>query len=100
LKKLELRIGWGPGKSELILSPCSDSEAILILLEACGGGLPHIFLGFSSCLGVPRHADNDPNFITSALDNIGIRYDRPLNMVEDVAEKYPFVALRLHASGI
>ena len=52
-------------------------------------------IGFSSCLGVPRHASSDPTFTTSALANIGLSNDRLLDLVEYVGEEDPFVALRL-----
>ncbi len=70
-------------------------------LEACGGGLPHVAPCFSSCLGVLRQAANDPNFITSAFDNIVTCHDRLLDLVDDFAEENSFVALRLlHVCGV
>jgi hypothetical protein len=54
-----------------------------------------VVIGFSSCLGVPRHASSDPTFTTSALANIGLSNDRLLDLVEYVGEEDPFVALRL-----
>ena len=56
-----LKIGWGPGKTELILSSDCDPGAFLALVETVGGGLPYVVAGFSSCLGVPRHAASTPS---------------------------------------
>ncbi len=50
---------------------------------------------FTSCPVVSRHAFNDFVFFNSALTNIGIRQDRLMDLVEDVADEDPFAALRL-----
>jgi hypothetical protein len=50
---------------------------------------------FNSCLGVLRHALNDSEIITGALTDLGVRHDRHLYFVEDVAEEDRFAALRL-----
>jgi hypothetical protein len=50
-KKVGLRSGWGPGKTELILPPKFDPETFLSHLEVSGGGLFHIVTSFTSCLG-------------------------------------------------
>ena len=55
----------------------------------------HIVLGFSACLGVSRHATNDPEFIAAYLDSLGIRHDRPLDLVEVMANEDPLDALWL-----
>jgi hypothetical protein len=65
------------------------------MLETSGGGLPNLVPGFSSCLGVPRYASNESAFVTLALAGIGVRYDRLLDLVKDVADEDPFAALRL-----
>jgi len=64
-------------------------------MDTTGGGLPHVVPRSSSCLGVPRHARNDPDLITATLVNIGVRHDRLLDLVEDVDDEDPFAALRL-----
>jgi len=51
--------------------------------------------GFKSCLGVPRHFENDPDFINAALQKMGAAHDRLLDLTEEVADKDSFVALRL-----
>jgi len=94
-KKVGLRIGWGPRKTELILPSGCEPDAFLSQLEAYGAGLPHVVPGFSCCLGVPHHASNDYVFITSALTNIDVHHDRLLDLVEDIVDEDPFVALRL-----
>jgi len=44
---------------------------------------------------VPRHANNDPQFITATLENLGVRHDKLMDRVESVANEDPFAALRL-----
>ncbi len=62
-KKVGLRIGWGPGKTELILPTDVHCKTFLSLLpEGCN---PSVVSGFSACLGVPRHPMNDPEFIST-----------------------------------
>jgi hypothetical protein len=61
-QRVGLSVGWEPGKTELILLHPCDPDTFLQQLEAYGEGLPHIVPGFSVCLGVPRHANNDPEF--------------------------------------
>jgi len=67
--KVGLRIGLGPGKMELILPPFMDPATYTNMLTVLGSIVPHIVLGFNSCLGVPRHADNNPQLITATLEN-------------------------------
>ena len=62
--KVGLRIGWGLGKTGLILPANSDPTTFLPHLDTGGGCLPHVVPGFLSCLKVLRHASNDPTFIT------------------------------------
>jgi len=87
-----LRIGWGPGKTELKPTSGCDPGIFMPHLEAIGGGLTHLVSSFTSCLGVPRHSEIDPVFNTSLLVSIGIRHDRLLDLVEDVADEDPFAA--------
>ena len=92
-KKTGLRIGWGTRKTELILPPDVDSQSFLSLLpQTC---LPSIVTGFSACLGVPRHPSNDPEFISNSLALLGVRHDRLLDLIEDIATEDPFAGLRL-----
>jgi hypothetical protein len=92
-KKTGLRIGWGTRKTELILPPDVDSQSFLSLLpQTC---LPSIVTGFSACLGVPRHPSNDPEFISNSLALLGVRHDRLLDLIEDLATEDPFAGLRL-----
>ena len=51
--------------------------------------------GFKSCLGVPRHFDNDPGFLQDALRKMGASHDKLLDLTEEVADEDPFAALRL-----
>ena len=92
-KKVGLRIGWGPGKTELTLPPTVAPETFLYLLpEGC---YPSVVLGFSACLGVPRHPLNDPDFISTSLGHLGERHDRLLDLIEEIASEDPFAGLRL-----
>ena len=93
--KVGIRIGWGPGKTELILPLDSDPITFLALQDTVRGGLSHVVLGFSSCLGVPRHVLYDPEFITAFMVNIGVCHGRLLDLVEDMADEDYFAALRL-----
>jgi hypothetical protein len=92
-KKMRLWIG----KTELILLFDYNPDTFLSHKEAFSGGMPHVVIGFTSCLGVPRHASNDPDIVTSSLVNIGVRHDRLLDLVEEVAGEDPFVGC--NASG-
>ncbi len=92
-KKVGLRIGWGPGKTELILPTDVHCETFLSLLpEGCN---PSVVSGFSACLGVPRHPLNDPEFISTSLARLGERHDRLLDLIEEIATEDPFASLRL-----
>ena len=62
---------------------------------------PQVVEGFKSCMGVPRHFDNDPDFINEALHKMGATHDRLLDLMEEVADEDPFAALRrLQTCGI
>jgi len=92
-KKVGLRIGWGPGKTELIFPTNVDRENFLSLLpDACN---PSVVTGFSACLGVPRHPLNDSEFILASLARLGERHDRLLDLIEEIATEDPFASLRL-----
>ena len=94
-RKMGLRIGWDLGKMELILPSRCDSEAFLKRLDGYTEGLPHIVPGFSACLGVPRHAANDPEFNACFLESLGVRHARLMDLVDSVAAEDLFVDLRL-----
>ena len=51
---------------------------------------------FRACLGVTRHASNDPESSVAALEDLGTRHDRLLDLVEEVAEEDQFAALGLY----
>ncbi len=65
------------------------------MLSTSGCIIPHIVPGSSACLGVPRHADNESQFIAAVLENLGHRHDILLDLVVLVADEDPFAALRL-----
>jgi hypothetical protein len=84
--KVGLRIGYGPGKTELILpKDCSredfpyPGDDPLILA-------PQVVQGFQSCLVVPRHPTNDPEFINKSLQKMGEAHDRLLDLTEEVSD--------------
>ena len=93
--KVGLRIGYGPGKTKLILPRGCSREAFPLTLDDPQVPAPHVVAGFKSCLGVPRHFENDPAFIHEALQNIGHTHDRLLDLTEEIADEDPFAALRL-----
>jgi len=94
-EKLSLRLGYGPGKTELILPhgcpkssfpfPLNDPQVAAHQVVAC----------FKACLGVPRHFTSDPAFTHSALHALGVAHDRLLDLREEIADEDPFTALRL-----
>ena len=90
-----LSIGWGPKKAELVLPTDCDPEKLPIPRNPRGEPLPDIVHGFKACLGIPRHPANDVEFILAALQQIADHQDNLLELVGDVSEEYPFVALRL-----
>jgi hypothetical protein len=99
--RAKVRIGLGPGKTELILPPRCDPQAVLHQLDAYREEFPHIVPGFGACLGVPRHANNDPELIVAFVERLGVRNNRLLDLVEAVANDDPFDALRLlHICGV
>jgi hypothetical protein len=93
-RKIGLRIGWGPSKTELLPSHC-DPEACLHRLDENTKGLSRIITDFIVCLGVPRHVASDPEFIASSLQSLGVRQNRLLDLVEPVAYEDLFAAFRL-----
>ena len=66
-KKVGLRIGWEPVKSELALPPNIDPETLLLPRGNYGRILPHLVHGLEACLGIPRHRQMYADFITKAI---------------------------------
>ena len=93
--KVGLRLGYGPGKTELILPKGCSVEDFPYPLEDPAVPAPHVVEGFRTCLGVPRHSDNDPEFLRNALHAMGENHDRLLDLTEEIADEDPFAALRL-----
>jgi len=54
---------------------------------------PHVVACFKSCLGVPRHFDNDPVFLHEALHAMGSTHDRLVDLTKEIANEDPFAAL-------
>ena len=63
-KKVGLRIGWGPAKSELALPPCVDPETLVLPRDEEGKILPHLVQGPAAFLGIPRHRRLCVDFIS------------------------------------
>jgi len=78
--KFDLRIGLGPGKTELILLEGYDESALPCPLDDPGVAAPHVVPGFSACLGVPRHFSNDQEFISRALQDLGVKHNRSVDL--------------------
>ena len=74
----------------------ADCNPVVFLAQQ-GEGLFHIVAGFNACLGVPRKVVNDPEFISSTLEGMGVRHDRLLDLIVDVSDEGHFAALRLLA---
>jgi hypothetical protein len=93
--KVGLRLGYGPGKTELILPKGSNAADFPYPLEDSDVPAPQVVACFKSYLGVPRHFDNDPEFLRNALQDMGASHDRLLDLTEEIADEDPFAALRL-----
>ncbi len=87
-----LKLGYGPGKTKIILPQGYDREEFPYPLDDPSVQAPQVVTGFKSCLGVPPHHTNDQVFITDALHDLGVKHDRLLNLVEEVSDEDPFVA--------
>ncbi len=94
-KKVGLGLGYGPGKTELMLPGGCAREDFPFPLDDPDTAAPQVVEGFKSCLGVPMHFENDPDFIHAALLKMGVTHDRLLDLIEEVADEDPFAALRL-----
>jgi len=92
-KTVGLRIGWGPGKTEIILPPHIDGRTFLSLLPEAR--ILSVVTGFAACLGIPRHPLNDPEFISNSLARLGERHDRLLDLIGEVAIVDSFASLHL-----
>ena len=93
--KVGLRIGWGPGKTELMLPQGFQRDSFPYPLDVPNFPAPQVVRGFQSYLGVPRHSGNDLDFITNAMVSLGEKHDRLLDMTEEIADENPFATLRL-----
>jgi hypothetical protein len=94
-KKVGLRIGWGPAKSELFLQPDVDPDALCLPRGEDGAILPHLVQRLEACLGIPRHRHMCVNFISKVMRKPAARHDRLLRLARDIAEDAPLTALRL-----
>ena len=93
--KVGLRLGYGPGKTKLILpQECSKEEFPFPLDNPTAPNL-QVVTGFKFCLGVPRHFSNDPVFLHDAMQKMGGAHDMLLDLTEEIADEDPFAALRL-----
>jgi hypothetical protein len=97
-KKVGLRIGLGPGKTEIIFPPGCDQENLLRQLDR-REELPKIISDFIGCLGVPHHAKNDQDFIVASLESLGVRHDHLIDLAEMVADEGPFGAYGSYKSA-
>ncbi len=69
--KVGLRLGYGPGKTELILPKNCTRDEFPYPLDDPELPAPQVVAGFQSCLGVPRHFRNDPRFLADAMQKMG-----------------------------
>jgi hypothetical protein len=100
-RKVGLRIGWEPAKSELVLPPYVDPETIQLPRGNDGRILLYLVEGLEACLGIPRHRKICFEFITKAMRKLSARHARLLLLVMDIAEDAPLTALRLlHVCGV
>ncbi len=95
--KVGLRIGYGPGKTELILPKDCSREDFPYPLDDPQVPAPQVVQGFQSCMGVPRHPTNDPDFIHSSLQKMGVAHDRLLDLTEEVSDEDPLRGLETAA---
>jgi hypothetical protein len=94
-KKVGLRLGYGPEKTELILPQGCRKEEFPFPLDDPAVPAPQVVEGFTSCLGVPRHFSNDPEFLHNAMQKMGGAHDKLLDLTEEIADEGPIAALRL-----
>ena len=48
--------------------------------------------GFTSCMGVSRHFQNNPEFVHTSFQAMGVAHDRLLDLTEEIADEDPFAA--------
>jgi hypothetical protein len=60
--KVGLRIGYGPGKPEIVLPKGCSRHDFPFPLDDPHVAAPHVVAGFKSCLGVPRQVDTTQSF--------------------------------------
>jgi hypothetical protein len=65
-------------------------DAIISSLASARHGIPLLVASFTTCLGISRHAENDSNFVSTALDNVGARHVCLLDLIEGIANENPF----------
>ena len=94
-KKVGLRIGWRPAKSELALPPNVDPETLQLPRGDNGRILSHLVEGLEACLGIPRHRKMCVDFITKAMKKPAARHNRLIILVIYIAEDVPLTTLRL-----
>ena len=94
-RKVGMRIGYGPGKTKLILTQGCSREEFPFPLDDPAVPALNVYDGLKSCLGVPRHFNNDPEFLHYSLQNVGIAHDTLMDLTAEIADKEPFAALRL-----
>jgi len=93
--KVGMKIGYGPGKTKLILPRDYDREDFPYPLDDPSVLVPHVVTGFMTCLGVPRHHNNDQAFIAAALLDLGVKHDKLLDLVDEISDEDPFATLRV-----
>ena len=99
--KVGLKIGYGPGKTDLALPRGYETQECPYPLADPEVPAPNVVLGFKACLGVLRHYYIDQAFIKNMLQDMGVKHDRLLDMVEEISDDDPFAALRLlQACGV
>jgi hypothetical protein len=74
--KVGLRIGYGPRKTEIVLPQSCPREVFPYPLDNPQVPAPHVVDGFRTCLGVPIHSQNDPEFLHNSLRSTGAAHDR------------------------
>jgi hypothetical protein len=89
------RLCDGLGKTELILSRGNEQNSFPYQLDNTVAPDPQIVEGFKAFMGVPRHHANDQTFIIDALQGLGARHDRLLDLAEEIFDEVPFAPLRL-----
>ena len=68
--KVGLNIGYSLGKIELIPPRGYDKREFPYPLDDLDVLAPQAVVGFSACLGVPRHHNNNQDFINDALHSL------------------------------